>query len=402
MSVALKQKNESLYDQNTVMEAVLNLEHTIREKQYQIEQERQLPDDIVNSLKRAGVFRMTMPKDWGGLELDPIEQLHILEALSCFDASVGWCAMIGCDGGFYSGFIAQDKAREIFSDVDTITASALTATGKAEITDNGFIVDGRWPFVSGAGHSDWFVLGCKIFKNNEQQFLPNGTPKTLQCFVPAGAVTILDTWYSTGLRGSGSNDITVTQCVIPKEQTFTYQNLSFYRNTPLYSFPLNIILNFSSIPLGVAQNALDEFLKSGDRPSRVTHIDGNLTEKKLLRDEVFVQEAVGKASASLKATRLYLYSCIEEIWACIQATKEIPPETFAQFQILNTYVYESCTAIVESLYKVRGGSAVYQGNTLDRSLRDLLTMNQHVMNSLRSYSMGGRVLLGLPPEMILL
>jgi hypothetical protein len=70
--------------------------------------------------------------------------------------------------------------------------------------------------------------------------------------------------------------------------------------------------------------------------------------------------------------------------------------------MLNTHIYQTCTDAVQLLYKVRGGSSVYTGGDLDRCLRDSVTMNQHVMNSLRSYAMGGRVLLGLPPELILL
>lgn len=61
-----------------------------------------------------------------------------------------------------------------------------------------------------------------------------------------------------------------------------------------------------------------------------------------------------------------------------------------------------CTAAVELLYKARGGSAVYAGNRLDRCLRDVLTMNQHVINSSRAYTIGGRQVLGLPVVQLLL
>lgn len=50
------------------------------------------------------------------------------------------------------------------------------------------------------------------------------------------------------------------------------------------------------------------------------------------------------------------------------------------------------------MYKTRGGSAVYAGGVLDRCLRDVMAINQHVLNSLKFYSMSGRILLGLPAE----
>ena len=80
---------------------------------------------------------------------------------------------------------------------------------------------------------------------------------------------------------------------------------------------------------------------------------------------------------------------------------EQSPRQLAHFVMLNTQVFRMCTEVVELMYKARGGSAVYTSNVLDRCLRDVLTMNQHVVNSLRSYSMAGRILLGLPPEQYL-
>lgn len=386
----------------SILRAALALKPEIEAYRAAIESERRLPAELVDSLKRAGVFRMTMPRDWGGDELDPVSQLEIIEALSAADASVGWCVMIGCDGGFFTGFIDQAVAREMYTDLDTVTGAALTATGRAVKVEGGYRVSGRFPFCSGCHHAGWFVLGCKVFDGDEQRFLPNGTPATRQCFVPAEAVTVLDTWYATGLLGSGSNDLTVEECFVPEERTFSYQDLTFHREGALYRFPLNIMLNFSSVPLGAAQRALDVLTAAGERPSRATVIDGELTPPRTLRDEPFVQDAVGRADTMLASTRAWLYQTIGELWDTLQAGRDIPPRQFAEFQMLNTHVYETCAQAVELIYKVRGGSSVYTGNDLDRALRDLVTMNQHVMNSLRSYSAGGRVLMGLPPEMILL
>src|SRR6266704_6860590 len=102
--------------------------HACRED---MEHERRLPLHLVDALKKAGVFRMTMPRDWGGAELDPLSQLRIIEALSSADASVGWCVMIGCDSGYFSGFLNQQVAREMYPDIDAVTGSALTLTGRA-------------------------------------------------------------------------------------------------------------------------------------------------------------------------------------------------------------------------------------------------------------------------------
>lgn len=389
-------------DADSILKAALALQPVIRGMRQRIDKERRLPSGLVEALKEAGVFRMTMPLDWGGAELDPLSQLRIIEALSAADASVGWCAMIGSDSGYFSGFIDQQVARSLYTDIDMITGAALTATGRAAREKDGYRVSGRFPFSSGCHHASWFVLGCKVYDGDRQLLLPNGTPRTLQCFVPADEVVILDTWDSTGLRGSGSNDLAVEGCFVPAERTFSYQDIRPYREGALYRFPLNILLNFTSVPLGAAQCALDAVIAAGERPSRITAIDGKITPPRTLRDEAFVQDAVGRASAMIGSMRAWLYNSIGDLWEALRSGRGLTPAQFAEFQMLNTHVYQTCTEAVQLLYKVRGGSSVYAGGDLDRCLRDCVTMNQHVMNSLRSYAMGGRLLLGLPPEQILL
>jgi indole-3-acetate monooxygenase len=65
----------------------------------EITQRRQLPADLVATLKAAGVFRMAMPRAWGGPEMTPREQCEVDEVLGAADASVAWCVKIGSDGG---------------------------------------------------------------------------------------------------------------------------------------------------------------------------------------------------------------------------------------------------------------------------------------------------------------
>src|ERR1700722_4963779 len=127
-----------------------------------IEQARRLPTSIVEALKGAGIFGMTMPRAWGGPELDPLTQFRVLEALSMADGSVGWCAMINCDGGYVTAFLDQGVAHTMYPDLLAATGAAATTTGQAEGGPGGYRVSGRFPFVSGCHHCEWLWLGCII------------------------------------------------------------------------------------------------------------------------------------------------------------------------------------------------------------------------------------------------
>ena len=103
------------------------------------------------------------------------------------------------------------------------------------------------------------------------------------------------------------------------------------------------------------------------------------------------------ASARLGAARSYLFDVIGDLWATLVDGSKPSPFQQARFITAYTHVVGECAKAVQLVYKASGGSAVYQSGALDRCLRDVLTMNQHVIGSLRTYEIGGRLLLGLEP-----
>src|SRR6202521_6333382 len=93
---------------SSVLHAAIGLAEQIREASDEIETGRRIPQSIAAAMKEAGVFGMVMPRAWGGPELDPLTQIRVIEALAMADGSVGWGAMIGCDGGYVTAFLDQD------------------------------------------------------------------------------------------------------------------------------------------------------------------------------------------------------------------------------------------------------------------------------------------------------
>ena len=183
-SAAVKTATDAEASVIRTLAAVRELDPKIRAAANEIEQERRLPLYIVREMQRAGVFRMSMPRAWGGSELDLPAQLEVIEALSMADASVGWCAMIGTDGGYMTAFIDQAVAREMYPDVDMVTAITFMPPGKAVKTRDGFTVNGRWPFASGCQHATWFIGHFTIFDGDSPRLDCNGLPETRFGFLP--------------------------------------------------------------------------------------------------------------------------------------------------------------------------------------------------------------------------
>ncbi len=108
-------------DDSPVLHAAIGLAEQIRAASDEIERGRRLPPGIAAAMKDAGVFGMAMPRVWGGPELDPLTQFRVIEALAMAEGSVGWCAMIGCDGGYITAFLDQDVARTMYPDFRVAT-----------------------------------------------------------------------------------------------------------------------------------------------------------------------------------------------------------------------------------------------------------------------------------------
>jgi hypothetical protein len=187
-------------DDPPVLHAAIELAEQIREASNEIERGRRLPPDIAAAMKAAGVFGMAMPRVWGGPELDPLTQFRVIEALAMADGSVGWCAMIGCEGGYVTGFLDQDVARAMYPDILVATGAAATTTSKAVRVPGGYRVSGRFPFVSGCQHCEWLWAGCTVIENGVPRVDGNGVPETRQCLMRLSQCEILDTWHTIRCR----------------------------------------------------------------------------------------------------------------------------------------------------------------------------------------------------------
>jgi indole-3-acetate monooxygenase len=382
-----------------ILHAAIALLPLIRASSDAIEEGRCIPQPIVQALKDAGVFGMPMPRAWGGAELDPLTQFRVLEALALADGSVGWCAMINCDGGYITAFLEDGVGRAMYPDLQAGTAAAATPTGQALRVPGGYRVSGRFPFASGCQHCDWVWLGCVVMADGKPLTDANGVPQTRQCLVRLSDCEILDTWHTTGLRGTGSNDLQVRDVFVEETRTFSFQDGGLIKRPgPLYAFPFMFVAKSSPVALGIARHALDATIEiATTKMARRYTIGDHLEPDRMMRDDVFIQQAIGRADTMLAAARNYFFGMMEDFWTSLVNGQEPSPAQVARFTTAHAYVVGTCVDIVQLLFKAAGGTAVYQKGPLDRCLRDVLTMNQHVVGTPRTYEMAGRLLLGMEP-----
>jgi alkylation response protein AidB-like acyl-CoA dehydrogenase len=227
---------------SSFLDAVRVLAPQIQASVEDSEQTRRLPLPLVEAMAQAGLFRLWIPRTLGGEEVDPTTFVRVVEAVAQVDGTTGWCLMIGGGYGIFGGSLPATAAREIYgSDPHIITGGAFRPLGQAVVVEGGYRVTGRWPFGSGCQHCAWLVGGCRIFDGDQPRLQADGTPVTRLLFFPAAACEILDTWYTAGLRGTGSHDYAVAEQFVPAAYALSFREPPVQPG-PLYALPTLALL----------------------------------------------------------------------------------------------------------------------------------------------------------------
>jgi alkylation response protein AidB-like acyl-CoA dehydrogenase len=357
-------------DGAAILENTRKLAPEVAARADEIAQLRRLPLDLVAKLKAAGVFRMPMPAAWGGPEMSPRAQNQVVEILSAADASVGWCAMIGSDAGFYGAFLEDGAARALYPDLDMVTAGMIAPAGRAQRVPGGYRVSGRWAFGSGCTHADVIVGGCLIYDGEQPVLTEAGVPAFRVMMAPASAWQVIDTWYTTGLAGSGSNDYTTADLFVPAERSFSLVEAP-RRSEPLYRFNGMFFSNMHGVALGIARRAIDEVRDLAEKKTLIP-------ELVLMKDVPRVRAAIARAEGLLGAARAYTYETVDRVWEELQHEGRLSHELRLHLSLSRVNAFQTARDVAQLMMDTAGSSSIYASSPFDRLLRDAITVRTHL------------------------
>jgi indole-3-acetate monooxygenase len=353
----------------------------------QMDRHNQLPGATADQFAEAGLFRVFVPRELGGLEFDPLAVFDVVETLSRLDGSVGWCAMIGAQWGWFSAFLAPGAGEELYGPPDAVGAGALKPGGRAVPVEGGYRVSGRWPFASGCTHATTLHGSCLVTRSDDA----NGTdPEVRVVAVPVEQAEILDTWHALGLAGTGSHDFVLDDAFVPAERTFTYPELgeaSF--DGPLYRDRLvnYIFVAQAAQSLGTASGALDAFRELA--PTKI-----RWGSRVPLSQAPAVQAHVAEAEALVDSARAWLRAVAEDLWATTVSGDAPTMEQRRRLRLAITHGIRASVRSGDLLYQAGGSSAVYDGQPLQRRFRDLHAAGAHVQATPRILEIVGEMFLG--------
>jgi indole-3-acetate monooxygenase len=358
----------------------------LREQSEAIEEARRLPGEVAQRLREAGMFRLMMPREWGGPEMRPAEQVEVIEELAKANASAAWCVMIGCDSGFFAGFLEDEAAREIYPSLDMITAGSATPSGRAERAPGGYRVTGRWSFGSGVTHADVVGLASTLYENGAPIAKGRGTPVTCAFLTPAANVDIVDNWRTTGMRGTGSCDYSVKDLFVP-ERFLCNIRPPARRPGVLWRRSTNFLPKVSGVPLGMARAAIDYAVETIKNRMEVP-------SGRPLKNSGRIQSVIGAAEMTLGAARSYVFVAMDREWARLESNDQPTIQERTDSWLSRVNAAQAAREIIRMLYDALGSASIYsEQSPLDRALRDAETVCQHIVMQHKTLAMAGAMLL---------
>jgi indole-3-acetate monooxygenase len=375
------------------LDAVDALAAEITARSAEVEAARRLPADLARRLAEAGLFRIMVPKEYGGAELHLIESVRVIEEVSRLDGSVGWCVMIGGSTGVLGGFLPERWAREIYAaNPNVITAGATAPTAKATAVDGGYLVSGRWQWGSCVENCQWVCGAAVVHEDDEVRKLENGMPDARLMIFTADQVEVLDTWNASGLRGTGSHDFQVSRALVPDDRAIILGVSPPAVHRPLYGVPILATLGVvvCAVALGIARRAIDELIELGARKRPM----GSL---RLLLESSAVQERVAEAEAALRSARAFLFEAIEDAWAFSAAGEPLPLVEYTNLRVAAAHAAWQSAKAVDLMYHAGGGSSVHMTSPLQRCFRGVHVVTQHQRVNAKVFSIAGRLYAGLGP-----
>jgi alkylation response protein AidB-like acyl-CoA dehydrogenase len=364
---------------------------TIRTRREEIERTRRLPRDLADALRATEIFSLSIPRAVGGQQAEPVHILQTIERISAVDGSTGWCAMIGVTNNHAAGFMPERGSKEVFIDPMMPTAGIAAPGGQAVRVDGGVRVSGRWQFGSGITHCDWLWAGCMVMDHGKPIMTPSG-PEIIHVCMTVQEVEIHDTWFVSGLCGTGSNDFSAKDVYVPDHRIFRLLDNSTHWPDALYQMPAIgwFVSQVVAVSLGIARGALDELIEMAQ--SKVPTLS-----TAVLADKPVVQIELARAQAALAAARAFVYDSVADLWRTVSAGTRPTPRQVATNRIAAIHAAETGAAVTRTASVLAGGSALYASSAMQRHMRDAEALTHHFTVAPQVWEDAGRVFLGRQP-----
>ena len=377
-----------------LIEDAQQLREELERRGSEIDQLRQLPQDLAEKLAQLGFYRLVVPESLGGLGTSPETFCEICETLAMANGSTAWCVFIGATSQYLFGALPASQLHNMLTNPNVITSGVFADSGAALVEErdgqSGYRINGHWRWGSGCRNAEWISGGVHEVDLAGER-VQRDAPLTRVFFRPE-EIDIQDNWHVSGLRGSGSSDYIAKDVWVPAERLAGDVEDTANAQLPIYQFPKFALLGIpiGAICLGMARASVAEVVAESKKKT-----PQGSRRPLSLRASLHID--VAEADTALRAARSLFYENIRQGWQYAQTA----PGTLEDRRAMRTATVHAVTTsinVIDRMYTLMGGSSVFETSCLQRHFRDVHVASQHMMVGEPIMELAGRVMLELDDQ----
>ena len=360
------------------------------------EDSRRVAQANIDALTEAGVFKVTVPRRFGGYEMTIREKLEVSAAVAEACGSTGWVVALINVCNWMAAELPEQGRQDIFGATpDARVAGVLNPSPDVRKVEGGYEVSGQWPWASGSWHADWALVGILVPDED-------GTVvDQALVFIPMSELSIKETWFVAGMKGTGSNTIIAENVFVPQHRLHSVpraidnEYANEHTDEVLYrsSFIPVLTLILAGPQLGLGRAALRLVMEKA--PQRgITY-----TRYERQTDSTAFQLQIANAATLIDTAHLHVWRAAGDIDGAAAAGEKMPYLRRARVRADTAYAIAKIREAIDLLLSAHGASSFADASPLQRIWRDSATAGRHaVADPLVNQEVYGKALLGIPYE----
>ena len=388
---------EKPVDSEQLVRRAAELQPLLARNAERCEADRRVPEENIEAIRQAGLFRVMVPRRLGGHETTLRTSVDVSAALAEGCGATAWVVALTNVCNWFVGNMRDQAQRDVFgADPDARVAGVFTPSTSVEKVDGGYVVSGKWPWASGCLHASWAYLGT-------MQLGPAGAPVDVgHVIIPMSELSIEDTWFVAGMKGTGSNTVVADKVFVPEHRYMSvppviaqgvkpteHTDEALYRSAFI---PFAVMILLGPL-LGLGRAALKVAIEKAPRRAvSYTHIARQ-------RDSTAVQTKLAEAAMTLDDAALHTERAVDDIDNWAARGERMDYLTRARIRADAGWGSKRVREALALILDAHGASGFADSSPMQRIWRDANTAGRHAMiNPLVIEEVYGKALLGFGPE----
>jgi alkylation response protein AidB-like acyl-CoA dehydrogenase len=337
------------------------------------DQDRRVAEQNILLMTKAGLFRMMVPKRYGGFQVNLRTSLDVISVVAEGCGSSAWVLSLINNGAWIVGLMPEQAQDEIFgADPDARVAGVLAPSTDVRRVEGGVVASGRWFWASGSLHASWGMLGIVVPDADGRRAVQH------LAFVPMSELSIEYTWNASGMKGTGSNCLVAQDVFIPDHRMVSLADAVEGRVSPPLGEPLYrsafipvMVLAIVGPQLGLVRAALRHAIEgAGERNIPYTTYERQ-------SDSPAFQLQIAEAAMKIESAHLHAYRAADDVDVTAARGEYMPYEARARVRAEGGYIARTVTEALNTLLSAHGAGSFADANPMQRIWRDANTAARH-------------------------